>query len=83
MALGELASLCRRRGFRLKLELVDPTGHQIRSEPSSSGGSLRVRVLDRDGQVLAGRIQSEPGLERIEDPAEGVLQILYRRGLVV
>lgn len=82
MGLVELNALCRRRGFRLVLDLVDPTGRPVRSEESYGAASLQVRVVDRDGQTLAGRVQSDPGREPVEQLAELVLGTLHRKGLV-
>ncbi len=81
MSLDELHGLCRRRGFRLAVELVDPTGRTLGDEPYP-GAALRVRVLTRDGHVLAGRIQSPEG-EPVERLAELVLGTLQRKGLIV
>lgn len=83
MSLSDLHVLCRRRGFRLALELVDPTGHTVGAVEGGDAASLRVRVFDRDGEVLAGRIQSTPGLERVDELALGTLDVLRKRGLVV
>lgn len=82
MSLDELAALCRRRGWRLTLEVVDATGHPLRSQEGAAACFLRVRVYDRDGAVLAGRCQSESGLELPRALAEGVLAVLHRRGVV-
>ncbi len=82
MSLGDLDTLCRRRGWRLVLEVVDPTGHVIRAWPGAAGAFLRVRVFDVDGEVIAGRCQSEPGLERPESLAGGVLDVLRKRGVL-
>jgi hypothetical protein len=65
----------------MTLELVDATLRPYRDE-DSTGGFLRVRVLDRAGQVLAGRCQSEPGLEHTEALADGVLEVLAKHGLI-
>jgi len=81
VSLAELDELCRRRGWRLVLEAIDPTGHIVREEGVAQS-FLRVRVLDRDREILAGRCQSEPGLEQPHALAEAVLDILRRHGLV-
>jgi hypothetical protein len=80
VSLDELDVLCRNRGWKLKLEVVDATGHTVRSWEGAAKAFLRVRVLDRDDEVLAGRCQSEPGLERPHDLAVGVLDVLRSRG---
>lgn len=80
MSLDELDLLCKSRGWKLALEVVDATGHTVRSWEGASAAFLRVRVLDRDGDVLAGRCQTEPGLESTSDLAGGALEVLRKRG---
>jgi hypothetical protein len=81
LSLNELDLLCRRRGWKLVLEVTDPTGHVIRDWEGAASGFMRVRVL-ADGEVLAGRIQSEPGLEHADVLAAGVVGVLRKRGVV-
>lgn len=77
----DLHALCRRRGFKLGLLLIGPTGHRARSEPLYPHGSLSVRVLIGDSDVAAGRCQSDPGLEHIDELAAGCLEVLRRKGV--
>ena len=63
------------------LEVTDPTGHTIRDWDGAASGFLRVRVF-ADGEVLAGRIQSEAGLEKPDVLAAGVVDVLRKRGVV-
>lgn len=80
MTFSELAAVCRRRRMRLVLELIGPTGHPQRGDDVGPA-YLRVRVLTYDGDVLAGRCQSDPGRESVDELAAGVHETLQRRGV--
>lgn len=74
----ELAIWCRRRRLKIVLELVD---HAVRPARDFEGvWSLRVRIFDRDGHVLVGRCQGDPGVETLDDLATSCAEILRRRG---
>ncbi len=79
MTFAELAAVCKRRRLKLVLELIGPTGYLQRDDVGPA--FLRARVLTYDGDVLAGRCQSEPGRESLDELAAGVHATLMKRGV--
>lgn len=80
--LNDLHHACKREGFTIALDLVGPTGHRARDEECWDWASLRLRVLTVNGDVVAGRCQSDPGLEGVDQLADGVAHTLRQRGLI-
>lgn len=52
------------------------------SIPGAPAGSFRLRVLDRDGDTIAGRVQSQPGRESLDELAAGCAATLVRKGVL-
>jgi hypothetical protein len=71
----ELTELCARRRYSLRLGLVDATNRDAGPIPVHPDGAFRLRVFAGD-DVLAGRLQSEPGRESLDQLAAGCLHTL-------
>jgi len=82
MGLELLATICERRGLAVRIDLIGPTGHNARSEPIAPHGSLRVRVITLQDEVVLGRCQSDPGKESIDELSELCVIGLAARGVL-
>ena len=81
-ALVELHDACKREGLHLALDLIGPTGHRARDQEVAGYYTLRLRALLPTGDVVAGRCQSEPGREPVDELATGVVNTLRAKGLI-
>lgn len=58
------------------------TNRPIRHDGSAVGGSLQLRVLTRERELIGGRIQSEPGRETLDQLAAGCIETLRKKGVL-